>query len=36
MMACGAQGIISVASNLAVKPIVEMVHRALAGDFVGA
>ncbi len=36
MMACGAQGVISVASNLAVKPIVEMVRRALAGDFVGA
>lgn len=36
MMACGAQGVISVASNLAVKPIVKMVRLALAGDLVGA
>jgi len=36
MMAVGAQGIISVASNLAVKPIVEMVRRARAGDLAGA
>jgi len=36
MMACGAQGIISVASNLAVKPIVEMVRCARAGDLAGA
>jgi 4-hydroxy-tetrahydrodipicolinate synthase len=36
MMACGAQGVISVASNLAVKPIVKMVRLALAGDLAGA
>ncbi len=36
MIAVGAQGIISVASNLAVKPIVEMVRRARAGDLAGA
>jgi 4-hydroxy-tetrahydrodipicolinate synthase len=36
MMACGADGVISVASNLAVKPIVEMVRRAQAGDLAGA
>ncbi|HTB64466.1 MAG TPA: 4-hydroxy-tetrahydrodipicolinate synthase [Opitutales bacterium] len=36
MMACGADGIISVASNLAVKPIVEMVRLARAGDLKGA
>jgi 4-hydroxy-tetrahydrodipicolinate synthase len=36
MMACGADGIISVASNLVVKPIVEMVRLARAGDLAGA
>jgi len=36
MMACGAHGVISVASNLAAKPIVEMVRLALAGDLAGA
>jgi 4-hydroxy-tetrahydrodipicolinate synthase len=36
MMACGANGVISVASNLVVQPIVEMVRRAQAGDLAGA
>jgi 4-hydroxy-tetrahydrodipicolinate synthase len=36
LMACGANGVISVASNLAVRPIVEMVRRAQAGDLAGA
>jgi len=36
MMTCGAKGVISVASNLAAKPIVEMVRLALAGDFAAA
>jgi len=31
-IACGARGVISVASNLAVRPIVEMVRLALAND----
>jgi 4-hydroxy-tetrahydrodipicolinate synthase len=33
MMTCGARGVISVASNLAARPIVEMVRLALTGDF---
>lgn len=36
LMACGADGVISVASNLAVRPIVEMVRLAQAGDLAGA
>jgi len=36
MIACGADGVISVASNLAVKPIVEMVRLTRAGDLAGA
>jgi 4-hydroxy-tetrahydrodipicolinate synthase len=32
-MAVGAEGVISVASNLYVKPIVQMVNAALAGDY---
>ncbi len=36
LMACGANGVISVASNLAVQPIVELVRRAQAGDLAGA
>ncbi len=36
MIACGAQGVISVASNLAVRPIVELVRLARAGDLAGA
>jgi 4-hydroxy-tetrahydrodipicolinate synthase len=35
-IACGARGVISVASNLAVRPIVEMVRLALANDLRGA
>ena len=35
-MACGADGVISVASNLAVRPIVEMVRLAQAGDLAAA
>jgi len=33
MMAMGAHGVISVASNLAPKMVTEMVHHALNGDF---
>jgi 4-hydroxy-tetrahydrodipicolinate synthase len=36
MMACGAKGVISVASNVAPKPITKMVRLALAGDFAAA
>lgn len=32
MVACGAQGIISVASNMFPKEMVDMTHAALAGD----
>lgn len=35
-MAVGAEGVISVASNLYVKPIVQMVNFALAGDYTRA
>lgn len=35
-MAVGAEGVISVASNLYVKPIVQMVNHALGGDFARA
>ncbi len=36
MMTCGARGVISVASNLAAKPLTTMVRLALAGDFTAA
>jgi 4-hydroxy-tetrahydrodipicolinate synthase len=36
MMAVGGVGVISVASNVAPKPVADMVHAALKGDFVGA
>ncbi len=35
-MAVGAEGVISVASNLWVREVVRMVHRALAGDYAAA
>ncbi len=35
-MACGAKGVISVASNLVPEPIVELVRLALEGNFVDA
>lgn len=35
-MAYGAQGVISVASNLVVKPLVDLCALALANDFAGA
>jgi 4-hydroxy-tetrahydrodipicolinate synthase len=35
-MAVGAEGVISVASNLAVREVCRMVHSALAGDFAAA
>ena len=35
-MSCGATGVISVASNLAVAPLVEMVNAANAGDYITA
>ncbi len=33
MMAIGAKGVISVASNIAPKPVADMVHAALAGQW---
>jgi 4-hydroxy-tetrahydrodipicolinate synthase len=33
MMAVGAKGVISVASNLTPKPVADMVHAALSGDW---
>ena len=33
MMAVGAKGVISVASNVAPKPVVDMVHSALDGQW---
>jgi 4-hydroxy-tetrahydrodipicolinate synthase len=36
MMAVGARGVISVASNLLPGPVTELTHRVLAGDFAGA
>ncbi len=36
MMAVGAVGVISVASNVAPQAVADMVHAALRGDFVGA
>jgi 4-hydroxy-tetrahydrodipicolinate synthase len=35
-MSCGATGVISVASNLVVAPLVEMVKAANAGDYITA
>jgi 4-hydroxy-tetrahydrodipicolinate synthase len=35
-MSCGAQGLISVASNLYVRPLVEMVAAANRGDYAQA
>lgn len=35
-MSCGATGVISVASNLVVSPLVEMVQAANAGDYASA
>jgi len=35
-MSCGATGVISVASNLVVAPLVEMVHAASQNDFASA
>ncbi len=36
MMAVGAKGVISVASNVAPKPVADMVHAALGGDWAAA
>lgn len=36
MMALGAKGVISVASNIVPEVVAEMCNKALAGDFVGA
>ena len=35
-MTCGAKGVISVASNLIVSPLVEMVNAANSNDYVSA
>ncbi len=36
MMSVGAQGVVSVASNVIPGPVTQMVHAALQGDFLGA
>jgi 4-hydroxy-tetrahydrodipicolinate synthase len=36
MMAVGAQGVISVASNVAPREVTDLTHTALKGDFAGA
>lgn len=36
LLSCGGDGVISVVSNLAPAPVVEMVHKGLEGDFAEA